>query len=292
MTKILIIGITGTLGHKIAQELSANKRLIIHGIFTNKSKLMRIKKFIKLENCHKLKKIGEIIKLIKNKKFDYVINCAGLIKQKQAKKKIIYLLNKTYPLEISNLAEILKFRFIHFSTDCVFDGKKGDYLETQFPNAKDIYGISKAKGEPSIKNKQTLVLRTSFIGHEVIGKYSLLDWFINCNSKIYGFSKCYFNGLTNLEISKFLNKIIEKNLFFSGLFHLSGKKINKYQLLKKINLVYKLKKKISPTSQPKINRTLNNSKIKKKYKYKPKTWNKLLKDLFLDYKNNIKIYKY
>ena len=74
MTKILIIGITGTLGHKIAQELSANKRLIIHGIFTNKSKLMRIKKFIKLENCHKLKKIGEIIKLIKNKKFDYVIN--------------------------------------------------------------------------------------------------------------------------------------------------------------------------------------------------------------------------
>tara|TARA_B100000989_G_C19516368_1_gene461870 strand:- start:861 stop:1739 length:879 start_codon:yes stop_codon:yes gene_type:complete len=291
MIKILIIGITGTLGHKMAQELSTNKRLIIHGIFTNKSKLMRIKKFIKLKNCHKIKKIGEIIRLINNQKFNYVINCAGLIKQKKVDIKNIYLLNTIFPIEISNLAETLKFRFIHFSTDCVFDGKKGDYLESQFPNAKDIYGISKAKGEPSVKNKQTLVLRTSFIGHEIIGKYSLLNWFINSNSKIYGFSNCYFNGLTNIEISKFLKKIIEKNLFFSGLFHFSGKKINKYQLLKKINLVYNLKKNITPSSQPKINRTLNNSKIKKKYKYKPKTWDKLLKDLFLDYRNNVKIYK-
>ena len=88
MIKILIIGITGTLGHKVAQELSSNKRLIIHGIFTNKSKLKRIKKFIKIKKCHKKKKIGEIIRLIKNKKFNYVINCAGLIKQKKQISKI------------------------------------------------------------------------------------------------------------------------------------------------------------------------------------------------------------
>ena len=99
MIKILIIGITGTLGHKIAQELAGNKRLIIHGIFTNKSKLMRIKKFIKFENCHKIKKIEGIIRLIKNKKFNYVINCAGLIKQKKADIKNIYLLNKTFQLK-------------------------------------------------------------------------------------------------------------------------------------------------------------------------------------------------
>ena len=134
MIKILIIGITGTLGHKMAQELSTNKRLIIHGIFTNKSKLMRIKKFIKLKNCHKTKKISEIIRLINNQKFNYVINCAGLIKQKKADIKNIYLLNAIFPIEISNLAETLKFRFIHFSTDCVFNGKKGDYLESQVPN--------------------------------------------------------------------------------------------------------------------------------------------------------------
>ena len=114
MIKILIIGITGTLGHKIAQELSGSKRLIIHGIFTNKSKLMRIKKFIKLKNCHKTKKIGEIIRIIKNKKFHYVINCAGLIKQKKADIKNIYSLNKILPIKISDLAETLKFRFIHF----------------------------------------------------------------------------------------------------------------------------------------------------------------------------------
>ena len=61
MIKILIIGITGTLGHKIAQELAGNKRLIIHGIFTNKSKLMRIKKnLLSLKTAIKLKKLKEL----------------------------------------------------------------------------------------------------------------------------------------------------------------------------------------------------------------------------------------
>ena len=212
-------------------------------------------------------------------------------KTKKNNKKNIYLLNKTYPQKISNLAEIFKFKFIHFSTDCVFNGKKGNYLEKQIPNAKDIYGISKAEGEPSSRNKQSLILRTSFIGHEIIGNYSLLDWFINSPKKVYGFSKFYFNGLTTLEISRFLKKIINKNIFYNGLYHFSGKKINKYELLKKINHIYKLNKKISAISKPKINRTLNNLKFKKKYKYNTKNWDKLLNDLFLDYRKNFKLYK-
>ena len=62
-------------------------------------------------------------------------------------------------------SKILKYNHIHFSTDCVFDGTKGNYKEMNKPNAKDEYGISKLKSENIVK-KNTLVLRTSIIGHE------------------------------------------------------------------------------------------------------------------------------
>ncbi len=290
MTKVLIIGVTGTLGHKIAQELSKNKKFIIHGTFTNKSKLIRIKKFLKKTKFHKAEKITEITRLINNKSFKYVINCSGIIKQKKESKKKIYSINKIYPQRIANLAEKLKFKFIHFSTDCVFNGKRGNYLEKSTPNSKDIYGRSKAAGEP-LNNKQSLIFRTSFIGHEIKGNYSLLNWLLSSKKKVNGYSKCYFNGLTNIEISKFINQIIKKNLFQYGLFHLGGRTISKYKLLKKINKIYKLKKIIYPASKPKINRTLNNNKLKKKFKFKSKTWDKLLKDLYSDYNKNYTIYK-
>ncbi len=290
MIKILIIGITGTLGHKIAQELLKNKKFNIHGTFTNKSKLKRIKKIFKKIKYYKIDKTTEIIRLIRSRNFDYVINCAGLIKQKKAKKTKIYSINKLLPQKISKIAEENYFRFIHFSTDCVFDGKHGNYKETQKPNAKDVYGVSKAEGEPKVTNKQTLTLRTSFIGHEINGNFSLLDWFLNSKGKINGFASCYYNGLTSFEIAKFIKNNIVNKIFLSGLFHLAGKKISKYELIKKINLVYKTGKSISPSYKPKINRTLNSNKLKKKFQYKEKTWDILLKELNKDFKNNLIIY--
>jgi dTDP-4-dehydrorhamnose reductase len=66
-----------------------------------------------------------------------------------------------------------KIRLIHFSTDCVFSGTKGNYKETDLPDAQDIYGRSKLLGQISYSN--TLTLRTSIIGHELQTKYSLLN---------------------------------------------------------------------------------------------------------------------
>ncbi len=290
MIKILIIGITGTLGHKIALELLKDKKLIIHGTFTNKYKLYKIKKKFRKITTHKLEKTAEIIRLIRLGKFDYVINCAGIIKQKKANIKSINSVNKILPLKISRLAELNSFKFIHFSTDCVFNGKDGNYLENQKPNATDLYGFSKSNGEPAVSNKQTVTFRTSFIGHEINGNYSLLDWFLNFKGGVNGFSKCYYNGLTNLEIAKFIKNNIIRKFFFHGLFHLTGKKISKYYLLKKINLYYKTRKKILPVSKPKLNRTLNSKKLKKYYKYRIKSWDILLKDLNKDYKKNKVLY--
>lgn len=289
--KVLILGVTGTLGHKIAQELIKDKRLIVYGTYNQRKKYNLLKSYLSLKKFYNVDTLKSIVLLIKSKKFDFVINCIGLIKQKKFSKKKYFDINKKLPLEISKLSLKYNFKMIHFSTDCVFNGKKGNYKEDDYKNAVDFYGISKSEGEPTKEYTNSLTLRTSFIGHEIFGNYSLLDWLLTSKKKINGFRECYFNGLTSFEISKIIYKIILKKYFINGLFHLSGKKINKFSLLKLINKVYSLKKDIKKVSKPKINRTLNNNKFKKYFSYKEKNWNILIKELYQDYIENKNLYK-
>ena len=58
-----------------------------------------------------------------------------------------------------------------------FFRKKGNYSETDKVDAKDLYGISKFKGE--IKSNNVLNIRTSIIGIELNSSYSLLNWFLS-----------------------------------------------------------------------------------------------------------------
>ena len=50
--------------------------------------------------------------------------------------------NCEFVKELANISKKQSYRLIHISTDCVFDGVKGDYSENDLPNAKDIYGKS------------------------------------------------------------------------------------------------------------------------------------------------------
>jgi dTDP-4-dehydrorhamnose reductase len=290
-TRILIFGATGMLGHKIVQLLSRRKYLELYGVNKNlkKRKLLEKNFNIKfIEQKDKISKKNLLIFFNKNS-FDYVINCLGIIKQKDKKfsKKEIVLINSKFPKIIDELSSHHKFKFIHFSTDCVFTGKKGNYSEKDFRDAKDLYGISKKNGE-DLKKNNTLILRTSFIGHELFDNKSLLSWFLKTKQKnIQGYSKAFFSGLTNLEISRFIYSIIVKKNFYPGIFNLSGSKISKYELLKIINTKYKLNKNINKDEAVKIDRSLLNKKIIKKFKFKNKSWNKLIDQM----KNDFDIYK-
>ena len=192
---------------------------------------------------------------------------------------------------LDKLTKIYKFKNIHFSTDCVFDGKVGNYNEKSRRNAKDNYGKYKALAEKKIKNN-TLIIRTSIIGHEIEGKkLSLLEWFLNNKKTISGYNYAYFSGLTTLEISKVIKKIISKNKFCKGLYNISSRKISKYHLLQKINKIYGLNKKVIKNNNFKIDRSLNSSKFKKKFKkVNISSWNNQILKMFQDYKKNKKLY--
>ncbi len=122
-------------------------------------------------------------------------------------------------------------------------------------------------------------IRTSIIGHEINSKHSLLNWFLG-QKKVNGFKYAFFSGLTTLELSKIIiDQIILKNKISNGLFHISGPKISKLNLLKIIKKIYKTKTIINIDNDFKIDRSLNSSKFRKKFNLKIKSWPIMIKEL-------------
>ena len=148
---------------------------------------------------------------------------------------------------------------IHITSDCVFNGKKGNYDENHNTNAEDHYGISKAKADQLlIKNSGVIILRTSTIGHEIKTKKGLLEWFLSQKKNVNGFKKAYFSGPTTLELSKIIYAyIIKKKVIKSGLYNIAGPKINKYKLLQIIKKIYNKNIIIKKEHKFKIDRSLN-----------------------------------
>lgn len=162
---------------------------------------------------------------------EVLINCIGILnKVAEDDKPLAVLVNGYLPHFLDSLCTRLKVKFIHVSTDCVFDGKSnGDYTEDSFRTATDFYGRSKGLGE--VNNDSSLTLRTSIVGPDKnqhgIG---LFQWFMNQENETNGFDKVTWTGLTTLEFAKSMEKAIANNL--TGLRHaVNNQKIDKLSLL-------------------------------------------------------------
>ena len=108
--------------------------------------------------------------ILNTSKPDIVINCIGVVKQLEHSNDPLLTipLNAVFPHSLARKCAEYGSRLIHISTDCVFSGSKGEYLEHEFPDAQDLYGLSKRLGEVDYFN--SITLRTSIIGHELKGK--------------------------------------------------------------------------------------------------------------------------
>ena len=78
-----------------------------------------------------------------------IINCIGLVKQIDSSTDPIKAIqiNSLLPHRLTSICESVDAKLIHISTDCVFNGKKGMYNESDDPNATDLYGRTKLLGE-------------------------------------------------------------------------------------------------------------------------------------------------
>lgn len=171
------------------------------------------------------------------------INAIGLIPQKldENDKQNIYLyfkVNTMFPQILSIMCKKNNIKLIHATTDCIYDGLKGNYIESEKGNNLLPYGLSKSLGEPL----HCTVIRTSIIGEELDNKKSLLEWIkSNSGNTINGYINHYWNGITCLQYAKIIELMITKNLYWTGTRHIfSPQIISKYELIQLINTIYNL----------------------------------------------------
>jgi len=282
--KVLVVGASGMLGHKLIQAW--NERFEVwttfkgnftdyenYGIFDKKRTLELIdaEKFETVE-----KALFEICPQV-------VFNAVGIIKQLPTSKNVIKTLtiNSIFPHRLAESAEKINARLINISTDCVFDGEKGNYTEEDISNATDVYGKSKNLGE--VTGKNCLTLRTSIIGRELQTSHSLVEWFLsNRGKKVKGFVNAIYSGFPTIVLADIIADLIENHPNLSGLYHVSAEPINKFELLELINEAYQADIEIEPFTDFKIDRSLDSTKFRKETGFNPPSWREMIQKMAED----------
>jgi len=219
--KILVLGAGGMLGHIVCRYF----REAGYEVVTTTRDKSQKNYYDAFENVYGIEAI------IETQKPQIIINCIGVLNQvAEDNHALAALLNGFLPNYLDMLSEKYGYKLIHVTTDCVFDGKKGDYTELDIPDAKSYYGLSKALGE--VNNDRTLTLRTSIVGPDTNQNgIGLFQWFVGQSGTIKGYDGVIWTGVTTLQLAKVMEQGIKENL--TGLYHaVNGEKISKYELLK------------------------------------------------------------
>lgn len=209
-----------------------------------------------------------------------VINCVGVIKQlKGAKDPLTTIpINSLLPHRVALLCRAVGARMIHVSTDCVFTGLKGDYLETDAPDANDLYGRSKLLGE--VDYTHAVTLRTSIIGEELGGGANgLVGWFLAQSGQVKGFRKAVFSGFPTVVLARIMRDVVAPRDNLRGVYHVSADAIDKFSLLQLVKQVYGKSIEITPDDALVIDRSLNSDRFRKETDYTPPSWPTLIEEM-------------
>ena len=278
---ILIIGASGMIGSTVMRVLSEEKDWDVFGTIrdTAAKEFFSSKINKNLISGIDVEKNDLLEKVLNQVRPDVVVNCAGMTKHKpSADEPLVSIpINTLMPHYLANFCEAIGSRLIHISTDCVFSGEKGGYIESDFADARDVYGRSKSLGE--VFQPHTITLRTSTIGHELHTKYGLLDWFLSQEKSCNGYTRAIFSGLPTVIFAQVIRDVVIPLDKLSGLYHVSAAAINKYDLLKLIAEIYGKNIKIEPNEDLVIDRSLNSEKFRTATGYSSPDWVSLIKSM-------------
>jgi dTDP-4-dehydrorhamnose reductase len=231
MTKVLILGANGMLGHACDQILSTSP-----GITVVKTARAISDGFLPFDAAS-----DSISELIEETRPDWIVNCIGVIKPhiKEDQADSVHnavKINAEFPFL---LARSTTAPIIQIATDCVFSGNQGSYTETDLHDALDVYGKTKSLGEAPFEN--LIHLRASIIGPELGRSTSLLEWFRNqpVGAEVNGFTDHLWNGVTTHHFGMLTRGIISNDIRDISKVHIipTGQ-IRKSDLLKEFSHAY------------------------------------------------------
>lgn len=277
--RVLVLGAGGMLGNAVFRVFNEKRDFEVYGSVRAKSppRIFGTDLTQNIITSCDVENSDVLIRLLSKVKPGLVINCIGLVKQLSSANEVLDAvpLNSVLPHRIAALCELAGARLIHISTDCVFSGKKGSaYFESDRPDAEDLYGRSKLLGE--VASVGAITLRTSIIGHELGGNRSLIDWFLSQQGAVKGYSKAIFSGLPTVELAKIMRDFVAVNPDLHGLYHVSAKPINKYELLGLVARAYDKEILLESSEELIIDRSLDSTRFQADAGYAPPAWPELI----------------
>ena len=249
--KFLILGSTGMAGHVIfhyLQEQGYNVTAL------SRRKIYPHTNIILDVGCQ-----NELLEIISTGKYDFVVNCVGILNQSAEKYKTLAIkLNSGLPHFLAEITADTDTKIIHLSTDCVFSGNRGGYTENDFPDGKTFYDRTKALGE--LIDDKNITFRNSIIGPDLESDgIGLLNWFVQQKCEIQGYTKSVWSGVTTLFLAQMIEKAALENI--CGLYHLTNNStITKFEILNLFREIFGRDIKISPTEGVIADKSLINTK--------------------------------
>ncbi|MCP4613434.1 MAG: SDR family oxidoreductase [Planctomycetes bacterium] len=287
MSRVLVLGAGGMLGHKLCQCLSEHEIIgtvrkdtgfydKYHQIFNNVNLIGGVDV---LDN----EKLEQTIRKVAP---DVIINCIGIVKQlKEANNAFLSIaINSLLPHKLAILCADIGTRLITISTDCVFDGTRSGYRENDFSNARDLYGKSKFLGETTSDETAAVTLRTSFIGREIMTPtHGLIEWFLAQQKKtIRGFDKAIYSGFTSIELARMIALIIKNYQDICGVYQVASKPITKYNLLQLVKEIFELDVNITCDKDFCCDRSLNMDRFTQTTGYVAPSWEEMIRKMYKD----------
>jgi dTDP-4-dehydrorhamnose reductase len=276
--KVLVLGASGMLGSAVLRYFHERKKYTVAGTLRSAEALSLLPESIRSTvqvgvDAESAESLTQLFARVQPK---VVINCVGVVKQLASAKDPLTALpiNAILPHRLAALSSACGAHLVHISTDCVFTGTKGGYVEGDTPDARDLYGLSKYLGE--VSDSHCVTLRTSIIGHELQGTHGLIEWFLSQTKSVRGFSKTIFSGLPTVELAKVIHDfVIPQKL--GGLYHVSATPIDKFSLLKQVAEIYGKTIEIVADPTQVLDRSLDSTRFQRVTGYSPPPWPELIR---------------
>lgn len=278
--RVLVLGASGMLGHIMLRSLAR----VADVVGTSRSE--GVKRFFPENIASRIISGIDVldndclIDVFSRVRPEVVVNCVGVVKQLSASRDPLVSLpiNSLLPHRLTRLCVLSDARLIHISTDCVFSGRKGRYIERDFADADDIYGRSKFLGEV-VDSESAVTLRTSIIGHELTSSHGLLSWFLDQQTSVSGFTRAIFSGLSTDELASVVKDfvLIDESLY--GLYHVGSAPISKFDLLELFAKEYHHNIPIEPSDAVVIDRSLDSTRFIRATSYVAPSWPEMVSNM-------------
>jgi dTDP-4-dehydrorhamnose reductase len=277
--RVLVLGATGMLGHALLRFFAASPGFEVWGSARGAA-LGRLPAALqpRVIGGIDVESTDALAGLLARLRPQVVLNAVGLVKQlAEADDPLAALpINALLPHRLARLCALAGARLVHVSTDCVFAGTRGGYVEADPPDAQDLYGRSKLLGEVT-DAPHAITLRTSIIGHELASAHGLVGWFLAQRGIVRGYARAVFSGLPTVELARVVRDEVLPRPELSGLYHVSAAPIDKLTLLRRVAERYGHAVEIQPDERVAIDRSLDSSRFRAATGWIPPDWPELVR---------------